>query len=334
MGTRITMRDVADTVGVSPMTVSRAFRDDGSVSAGTRARIRAAADRLGYVYDSTATAFRTRKSGFIAVTLPSVNNANFAETYRGLTDALAGSGMQFLLGATNYRVENEEELVRQLLTRNPEALVVTGGHHTDATRALIAAQGVPTVEMWDLPAQPLGHAVGFANAEAMAPLVAHLAQTGRRRLAFVGASEGADHRGAERRRGVVEAARALGLPEVVLLDAGPAPVSMRHGAALIEARGAGGLAGIDALVCVSDPVAFGVLSACRRLGVAVPEDMAVTGFGKFEIATVSEPRITTVDVGARRIGEEVAIMLDTLFRGEAPPARVDIGAMLVPGGTA
>lgn len=326
------MRDVAREAGVSTMTVSRAFKDDNSVSEATRARIRREADRLGYIYDSTATAFRTQKSGFVAVTLPSINNANFAETYRGLTTALEGSGMQMLLGATNYRVEKEEDLVRQLLTRNPEALVMTGGHHTQVTRDLIAARDVPVVEMWDLPFEPLGHAVGFSNADAMARIIRHLSKTGRRRLAFVGASEGADSRGAERRAGAVAEAARLGLPEMAMIDAGPAPVSMRHGLATVEAMG-DAIRAFDALVCVSDPVAFGALSACRRLGVRVPDDIAITGFGNFEVAQVSEPRITTVDVGARRIGQEVARLLDALFAAEDVPGQIAVETRLIQGGT-
>ncbi len=326
------MRDVAKAAGVSPMTVSRAFKDDKSVSDATRARIQREATRLGYVYDSTATAFRTQKSGFVAVTLPSINNANFAETYRGLSVSMEGSGVQLLLGATNYRIEKEEELVRQLLSRNPEALVMTGGDHTPATRDLLTAREMPVIEMWDLPAKPLGHSVGFSNADAMAQIVEHLAETDRRKLAFVGASDGADSRGAERRAGVCTAARRIGLPEVALIDAGPAPVSMRHGAAQVEAMGLA-VAEFDALVCVSDPVAFGALNACRRLGLRVPDDIAVTGFGNFEVAQVSEPRITTIDVDARGIGEEVAGLLDALFANEDIPKRIEIAAKLVVGST-
>lgn len=332
MKSRVTMRDVASTAGVSPMTVSRAFRDDKTVSEETRAKVREVARKLGYVYDSTATAFRTQKSGFIAVTLPSVNNANFAETYRGMTNALVDSGMQVLLGATNYRIEREEELVRQLLARNPEALVMTGGNHTDETRQLVQALSIPVIEMWDLPPEPLGHAIGFSNADAMALIVDHLAQTGRKRLAFMGASEGADLRGAERRMGVLARAQALGLPEVQLLDAGPAPVSMRDGAACLRNM-AQTVRNLDALVCVSDTVAFGALSECKRLGISVPDDLAITGFGQFDVAVVSEPQITTVDVNARRIGVLVAETLERLFADEDMPRHTDLGAVLKPGGT-
>lgn len=334
MRARVTMRDVAHAVGMSPMTVSRALREDRTVSAKTRERIQNVAQQLGYVYDSTAQAFRTQKSGFVAVTLPSINNANFAETFRALTNGLEESGLQILLGSTQYRVAREEELVRQLLTRNPEALVLTGGYHSDATRTLISGRGVPVIEMWDLPTAPLGHVVGFSNAEAMSHMVRHLACAGRTKLAFVGASDGADLRGAARRAGVIDSARQLGHPQVAMIDAGPAPVSMRHGAAVIEALGTK-VAGFDALVCVSDPVAFGCLSACQRLGLSVPDDIAITGFGHFEVAKVSNPRLTTVDVRADKIGQNVAALLGQIFADGASDPRtvIDVGVELVPGET-
>lgn len=326
------MRDVAKAAGVTTMTVSRALRDDRSVSAKTRARVEAFARDLGYVYDTTALAFRTQKSGFVAVTLPSINNANFADTYRSLSNAISGSGMQILLGATNYRIEREEELVRQLLARNPEVLVMTGGYHTEATRALVEGRGLPVIEIWDLPEKPLGHVVGFSNAQAMKTIVTHLADLGHRKLAFVGASHGGDLRGAERRAGTSAAAVAMGLPEVAFLDAGPAPVTMRQGADL-AARVGQGLLEFDAIVCVSDPVAFGVLSECRRLGIDVPGKLAITGFGLFDVALVSEPNITTVDVAAKRIGDVTADMLADIFSGETAPRTVDVGAELVRGAT-
>lgn len=314
MGAKVTMRDVAREAGVSPMTVSRAFKQDTSVNAETRAVVQKAATKLGYLYDSTAHAFRSQRSGFLAVTLPSINNANFASTHRALTRALEGTELQLLLGITNYRVEEEERLVRQLLARRPEALVLTGGHHSDDARRILEQVDIPIIEMWDLPKDPIGHAVGFSNAKAMEIVVAHLVQSGRRSLGFVGASGDSDQRGAERRRGAIEAAQKLGLPDIVSIEAGAAPVAMTAGANAVES--AGDILGeLDALVCVSDPVAFGVMMALQRRGLRVPEDVAVTGFGAFEIAHVSNPTITTVNVHADRIGEITgAIIVDILGR--------------------
>ncbi|MGX9356783.1 LacI family DNA-binding transcriptional regulator [Roseobacteraceae bacterium S113] len=327
------MRDVARAVGVSPMTVSRALRDDQTVNQATRDKIRSVAQDLGYVYDTTAQAFRRQKSGFVAVTMPSLNNANFAQTFRGLSDRLGESGIQLLLGSTSYSVEREEALVNQLLTRNPEALVMTGGHHTEEVRAMIRARGLPVIETWDLPPEPLGHVVGFSNADAAALLVHHLADTGRRKLLFVGAQDGADYRGMARRAGVMRAAQDLGLPQVDILEAGPAPVSMRHGNAALERFGMA-VGKYDAIVCVSDPVAFGCLSACQRLGLSVPGDLAITGFGNFEVAQISHPKITTVAVSAEEIGHHVAGLLEQIFEHDAvAPQTIEVDVALKPGGT-
>lgn len=326
------MRDVARAVELSPMTVSRALRNDETVSTKTRDLIQKAAAELGYVYDSTAQAFRTQKSGFVAVSLPSINNANFADTFRGLTGGLEGSGIQLLLGSTNYSLEKEHELAVQLLARKPEAIVLTGGAHLAETRSILSTARIPVVEIWDLPAEPLGHVVGFSNADAMELIVRHLARQCRSKLAFVGADAGNDMRGSGRQEGAVAAAKALGMSEVVKIDAGPSPLSMRHGAAAVAQLGRA-VADFDALVCVSDPVAFGALSECQRLGLRVPDDIAITGFGNFEVAMVSSPRITTVDAHAHMIGEQVAVVLSDIFDGETKAQWIDVGSRLVVGET-
>lgn len=328
----VTMRDVAKAVNLSPMTVSRALREDDTVNAKTRSLIQKTAAELGYVYDGTAQAFRTQKSGFVVVTLPSINNANFAETFRGLSEGLEGSGIQLLLGSTNYQVEKEHDLVLQLLARKPEAIVVTGGHHLPKTRRLLENAQIPVIEIWDLPSEPLDHVVGFSNADAMSKIVVHLLERGRRKLAFIGASTGGDLRGAARRDGVNATAKRLGLPEVKLIDAGPAPVSMRQGARVTADLGAS-LTQFDALVCVSDPVAFGVLSECKRLGLNAPQDIAITGFGNFDVAMISSPKITTVGVKANEIGRKVAGVLVDIFAGKSEPQWIEIYPELVIGET-
>ena len=193
------MMDVAQRAGVSPMTVSRAFKDGTSVSAKTREKVTAAADELGYVFDSTASNLRSQKTNFVAVTIPSINNANFAQTVRGLSDALRPRGLQVLLGYTDYDMAEEERLVEQLLTRRPEAIVVTGGSHTPRARRLLQNAGIPVVETWDLPKDPIENVVGFSNAAAVERLVDHLVEEGKTRIAFIGGDATRDTRGADRR---------------------------------------------------------------------------------------------------------------------------------------
>lgn len=325
----IRMKDVARAAGVSPMTVSRAFRPDASIDEKTRKRILEVAESLGYVFDERASSLRSMKSDFVGVTVPTINNPNFAETVDALSLHLAGIGLQVLLGYDRYDLAEEERRLEQLLRRRPGAIVVTGGRHTDRTRRLLGASGIPVIETWDLPPDPIGHVVGFSNAEAMKLVVDHLVEKGARRVAFIGGDFSQDTRGADRRRGFIRAMEEHGL------DAGPlvpieGPSSVANGAgAMGRLLDAG--TDLDAVVGVFDHAAFGALAECRRRGVRVPEDIMIASFGAIDVATLAAPSITTVDPHAAEIGRRVGLLIADLL--EHPdrtrdPARIRIAPVL------
>lgn len=330
----VRMADVARAAGVSPMTVSRAFRADAPIDEATRGRILSVAEALGYVFDGGAAALRSQRSGFVAVTVPSISNPNFAETVDALSSRLAEGGWQVLLGYDRYDVAEEERRIEHLLRRRPEAIVVTGGRHSARARRLLGASGIPVVETWDLPDDPIGHVVGFSNAAAMEQVVDHLVACGARRLAFVGGDFSQDTRGADRRRGFARAMERHGLAPGRLVAVG--------GASTV-ANGARAMAGLledgrpDAVACVFDHAAFGAMTECQRRGLRVPDDILVAGFGATEMAMHAVPSITTVDPHAaeigRRAGELVAALLAEPGRAGGAPVRVEIGPTLRPGGS-
>ena len=323
----VTMDDVAARVGVSKMTVSRALsRQEGSRRSATEAlrqRILKTSREMGYVIDQTARTFSSKRSGFVAALIPALNNSNFSDTAHGLVAAVESSGLQVLLGYTDYDVHTEERLLRAMLSRRPEGVILTGGNHTAAARKLLKSAGVPVVETWDLVANPIEHTVGFSNAEATGELVRHLHAKGYRRIAFLGGAPESDARGADRRRGFEGAMTDLGLDCSRSLSVGQAPVSM--------AQGAEGVAqlvlrwpDLEALVCVSDHPAFGALMECQRRGWAVPQRMAIAGFGGFEVAASCHPQLTTVVVDCvgigRAAGELLLRAIDAARAGHRLPA--------------
>ena len=323
------MADVARLAGVSPMTVSRAFKTDSSVSDATRDAVLKAADDLGYVFDSTASNLRSQKTGFIAVTIPSINNANFADTLRGLSEGLKAQGLQILLGYTDYDMHEEERLIGQFLRRRPEAIVVTGGRHTPRARRMLENAGIPVIETWDMPEEPIGHVVGFSNADAVRGMVDHFVAKGLTRIAFIGGDPGRDTRGAARRAGFIAATRAHGLDAPRLIAAGVPPISMREGA---EAMGRllETLPDTQAVICVSDLSAFGALTECQRRGVDVPGRIWIAGFGDYEIAGVSVPALTTINPFPHRIGLRTAeLILEVLDGRQVRPATIAISPELL-----
>ncbi len=334
----VTMQTVARMAGVSAMTVSRALKSDASVSQETRERVLEIVRQVGYVPDATARVFATRRSGFIAALVPSLNNSNFSDTVHGMSEAFDAAGLQMLLGDTEYSLSREEDLIRAFLQRRPEAIVLTGGAHSEGTRKLLRSADIPIVETWDLPKEPLGDVVGFSNEEAGAAIVRHLHARGRRRIGFVGGKSSFDTRGSQRRAGFKKAARALGIPGDRVVLAGHSPVSMTQGPEALAAMLAR-WPDVDAIVCVSDLSAFGALAECQRRGIAVPERIAIAGFGDFEVARCCHPRLTTVAFDCAGIGRKAAeaalAALEARARNEIrAPATVRIPFRVVAGETA
>lgn len=332
-----TMRDVALIANVSPMTVSRVLTQPDLVAESTRDRVNEAIAKLGYVPDLIAGSLSSKKSGFIAIVLPTLNNINFAETARGLTDALRPAGFQLLIAYTDYRVDEEEALIRAMLTRRPEGIVLTGGHHTRATQQLLLAAEVPVVEIWDLPRQPIGHAVGFSNFEVGRAMTQRLVERGYRRCAFLGPPESGrgfrDFRGEERLAGHLGALGDAGLDAHRVVRHGDGPVSFTHGAEslslLLETHD-----DVDAVFAVSDLSAVGALMECHRRGLSVPGDLAIAGFGDFEIGAQSVPSLTTVHIDCVRIGASAGRLMLELLDDAGEPSRhehvaLDLGFRIV-----
>jgi LacI family transcriptional regulator, gluconate utilization system Gnt-I transcriptional repressor len=326
----VKMRDVASAAGVSVMTVSRALRKDGRVAPETREQILSVVERMGYVPDQIAASFSSQRSGFIAALVPSLNNSHFAETVRVLSETLEDEGLQILLGQTNYQPDREERLVAALLSRRPEALVLTADIHSPRTKRLLAGSDIPVVEIWDvLPGVP-HHQVGFSNFEAARAMVRHLVAGGCRRIAYVGETQDEGTRGARRREGYKAAIQAAGLgPPRIHLQSAP-PVSMTEGRrAFHVVRQLWPDA--DAVMCVSDPCAFGVMTEAMAVGLQVPRDLAVAGFGDFEIGRCCVPSLTTVGIDVSQMALAAAGLLRARTQaGAQEPRTIHIPYEVIP----
>ncbi|MEO1649410.1 MAG: LacI family DNA-binding transcriptional regulator [Pseudomonadota bacterium] len=318
----VRMVDVARAAGVSPMTVSRALRGNAAVARGTRERVLEVIDQLGYVPDQIAGGLSSQRSGFVVAAVPSLNNPHFAETVTTLTTTLREAGLQLILGHTDYRQDTEEELLISLLGRRPEAVVLTYDGHTERTKKLLRTADVPVIEIWEAPSDPLEHVVGFSNYEASHALTGKLIRAGYRKLVFLGEKIDEATRGSARRLGFADAMRAAGLDGDRQVSYGCPPISGHTGAAALP-RVLQQWPDVDCIVCVSDPCAFGVLTECQRRSIAVPETIAIAGFGNFDVSTLAVPSITTMSVDAtaigRKAGEVVLLARDAAKEGRCLP---------------
>lgn len=318
----VTMRDVARAAGVSRMTVSRALKKDSPVSKATRERILQVVRDMNYVPDQMAGSLTTKRSGFVAVLVPSLNNLHFAETVQALTHELEGIDQQILLGCTDYSAEREEQLVETMLRRRPEAIVLSYDGHSDRTLQLLGDAHVPVIELWERPEEPIAHTVGFSNFAAAAQMTRALIDRGYRNIAFLGEGQDDWTRGAARRKGFVHAIQDAGLSAHRLLMIGKPPLSIEDGSAGVSSLLAQ-YPDTDCIFCVSDLAAFGVLSALKIGGHKVPETIGVVGFGNFEVSRFATPTITTVTVDPIAIGAATGRMIAELLAERDSETRIE-----------
>jgi LacI family gluconate utilization system Gnt-I transcriptional repressor len=257
--------------------------------------------------------------------VPTIAGPVFLETVQSLTGALAERGYQLMLGQSGYASTREDALLGAIIGRRPDGIVLTGIMHSAEGRKRLLAAGIPVVETWDLTPTPIDMLVGFSHADVGREVAQFLQAKGRRRLAVV---TGSDERAKRRQDAFRNAASALGLDAVRAVVV-PAPTTLRSGrAALAELMRAG--SEIDAVFCSSDLLALGVMTEARALDIAVPERLAIIGFGDLEFAADLHPALTTVRIDGMAIGRKAAqFIVDRAEGRSVEPRVVDIGFSIV-----
>src|SRR6201986_195775 len=204
-----TLSAVADLAGVSSITVSRVMRLPEKVAPPTRARVEAAMRELGYVPNQIAGALAGARTKSVGVLVPTIANSIFADTVQGLTDELEPLGYAVILAQSRYDAVREDRMLSALLSRRPEAIIMVGSPATEEGARLLRRAGIPVVETWELPPEPIDAVAGFDNYAAGVAVAQHLVAQGRKHLAFIG---GDDPRATRRWDGFNEIALRAGLP--------------------------------------------------------------------------------------------------------------------------
>ena len=321
----VTLHDVAKLAGVAPITASRAVNTPDQVSEEVRKKVNDAIARTGYVPNILAGGLASSRSRLVAAVVPTISGPVFLQTVQSLTDALAERGYQLMLGQSGYVGSREDALLGAIIGRRPDGIVLTGIVHSADGRRRLLGSGIPVVETWDLTPTPIDMLVGFSHVDVGRAVAEFLHAKGRRRLAVVA---GDDERAKRRQEAFQAAARGLGLDEVRVVVV-PAPTTLGSGrAALVELMRAAGT--IDAVFCSSDLLALGLMTQAQATGIAVPEQIAIVGFGDLEFAADLHPALTTVHINGAAIGRQAAQFIMDRAEGRTVEQRVvDIGFSII-----
>lgn len=317
----MTLSDVAKLAGVSPITASRALNKPELVSQDARQRVREAVERTGYVPNRLAGGLASSRSRLVTALVPSVVAPVFLQTIQSLTETLAAAGYQLMLGQSGYADSREDALLDAIIGRRPDGIVLTGILHSAVGRRRLIASGIPVVETWDITPNPIDMLVGFSHEKIGAAVASYLAGKGRRAPALL---TGDDARALRRNDGFLATAGA-DVPVCLV----PAPTTLGSGRkGLVELLHRA--PHIDAVFCSSDLLALGVLIEAQIQGLAVPDRLAVVGFGDLAFAADLAPPLTTVRIDGTRIGRLTADCLIERAEGRQVAERiVDVGFSIV-----
>jgi LacI family transcriptional regulator len=342
-----TMADVARSAGVSVATVSHVLNGTRPVLPHTRQAVLDAIDSLGYTPNTLARSLVTSRTRSIGLAVSAVSNPYFTEILQGVEAAALEAGYSLLIADPHDDPGHERKVAQLLHERRVDGMIVAPSAHPHDLVGYLRRHAVPTVFLdrvidarvlestpadGDEGAAPDGGTSWYDQvcAESAGPtahLVTHLAALGHRRIGMVAGMPGLSTTG-ERVAGYRDGLAAAGLAHDERLL-----VSGDSESARAEQATTALLALPDppsALVTANNAMTIGALRALRRLGRAVPDDLALCCFDDFAWADLFSPRLTAVAQPSRELGARaVRVLLDRLGEPRRPARTVRLPCTFV-----
>ncbi len=310
---RATQKDVARVAAVSRATVSYVLnnRTDGNVriSEQTRRRILTAVEQLGYRVNRSARGLKTRRTQLLAVLVPDLNNPFYPVLIRGAQKAAYDADYRLIISDSFSTSEGEKDFLETALGHIADGLILASFHLDANDIGQLLTKGVPCVgigpRLW-------GTGIDVVQTDqhtAVRAIIDHLVSRGRRRIAHI-AGDLTTLNGQIRLEAYREALQAYGLPADERLviqgtfrrEGVAARVESYLSAASPEDRPNG-------LFAANDVMAIEAMKAIQRLGLRIPDDIAVCGIDNIPEAEYVEPPLTTIGNDVELMGREAVRLL-------------------------
>ncbi|GAA4782655.1 LacI family DNA-binding transcriptional regulator [Microbacterium gilvum] len=303
----VTMADVARAAGVSVKTVSRVVNREPHTRAEVVERVTRAIAELGWVPNGGARAMRTGRTGRIAIGVTALDGPTTAMLAEALVAEAARRGLAVSLEPTHGDPARAARILASCGVLHDGVLLLgdagAGADPASATGPVVSVQG----------GRGGSDEVGSDLAAAAGVLVRHLANMRRRAVVLVGVAHDA-----ARPSLVAEALRLMESAPLAVIDV---PTSTREAGERAAETILGDHPDADAVLCESDEVALGLLSALARRGVPLPGRVAIAGFGGTDDAQYTTPSLTTVDPGYGALARAALDALDARLAGGPPQPR-------------
>ncbi len=296
--------DVARLAGCSPATVSRVLNNNPNVAEAIVQRVRRAAVELGYVPNGSARALRSLQSRLVGAVIPTLDHAIYASMVDSLQARLSEKNVSLIIGTSMYDLEFEREQVRLLIEHGVEAFILVGALRKPETIALLEQRHIPYVQTYTFDVSSSGKTIGFDNESAGRTAARFMLDLGHRRFGMIAGITHDNDRAGGRVSGFLDELAKHGITrEAVPVVEKVYNVSAGADAMKQLLKAPNRPTGI---FCGSDILAAGAIKQCVRVGIKIPDEMSIIGFDNLDIAELTVPDLTTLEVPAREMGRLAA----------------------------
>jgi LacI family transcriptional regulator len=321
-----TLAEVARLANVSVASASRALNGIGTRPE-TLSQVLAAAEQVGYVPNASARSLRSKRTGQIAFAMPDVSNPVYASMVRAIQTTAHERGWRLVLHSTGADADEELGILRDLRRHFVDGLILVPLNVTEAHLEELSRAAAPVVVIGSIPKDTPVDTVGADSRRGAALAVKHLHGLGCVRIGLVNGPVKTTP-GAARRLGYLDGLRAAKLERDEELCEDAEEFSVDAGRA--AAQRLLGRAKPDGLLCANDLLAAGAIGALRAAGYEIPGDIAVVGMDNSELAGITWPPLSSVDLGSgERARRAVELLMDRIEQPTRPTERVHVDARLV-----
>lgn len=317
MSSNVTLKQIAEALGISAMTVSRAINNKKNVDEKTRKKILDKAKSMGYTPNHLAKSLVSSKSFTIGVVVPEISHSFFPEVIRGIEEVTYQKHYQLILTHSAEQADREQKAIETLRSQRVDGIMVSCSQSTTDFEFYqeLESNVVPLV-FYDRCIDDIGFScISVDDKEGAKKITQHLIGHGYKRIAHLKGAQGISI-GRKRLEGFKEAMTENGLE---IID------ELIVEASLQENGGYEAMSQIlnlpkekwpRAVFAVNDPAAFGAIEAIREKGLSIPEDIAIVGFSDDIRAELLPVPLTTIHQPAYEVGKQAAHKLLSLIEDE------------------
>jgi LacI family transcriptional regulator len=314
------MKDIAQKLGVSVVTVSKALRGFPGPSEETRARVLAIAKEMNYGPNLAARGLVSGRTFSVGLIIPDLAHPFFAQIAKSISAVLHARGYSLIVSSSEEDPEIEKKAIQQLVARSVDGLLIASTQGSADSLGIVEEQSIPYV-LVDRKFDGLdANFVGVDDVQVGALATEHLIEMGCQRIAHIGRDRLSSALG--RRQGYEQTLSRHGLPlyqEYLVVEEHVHQPA--HGVGHATARRLLSLnPRPDGIFCYNDPTAMGALVACLESGLHIPEDIAIVGCGNSHYDEFLRVPLTSIDQKSDAIGQKAGELALHLIASAKPAA--------------